>query len=190
MGAVELGTGMKRSVGVRGFSFFDVLFVLGVLLSVRVMVAGVEREQRSGHTVVRVRLAMLAGMCTLSGFLGALLIRLSASRLWISVAVLLGMAVGALSAQLLVARAVAMPVTEHEFDPRYALQGVPALVIEPIPANGAGLVQLPAGAGRPAKIAARSLDGRAIARGEEVGVERIDDGVAFVEMWSSIETRL
>lgn len=174
----------------RGFSFFDAVFILGLLLSVRIMVAGVERQQSSGRTVVQVQGAMLAGMCTLSGFLGALLARLSVSRLWISVAVLLGLALGALSAQLLVKRAVAMPVTEHEFDPRYALQGVPALVVEPIPANGAGLVQLPDGAGRPAKIEARSLDGRAIARGEEVGVERIDDGVAFVELWSSIEMRL
>lgn len=174
----------------RGFSLFNVMFLAGLLLSVRVMVAGVERTRGSGGVVVRSRWAMLAGMLTLSGFLGSLLTRLSMSRGVVALAVLGGLVIGAVSARLLVSRAAAMPVSDHEFDPRFALQGVPALVIEPIPADGAGLVQLPAGAGAQVPMRARSLDGVAIARGEEVGVERIDDGVAFVEAWSAIEARL
>jgi hypothetical protein len=97
---------------------------------------------------------------------------------------------GAISARVLVARAAAMPVSDHEFDPRYALQGVPAVVVEPIPLFGDGAVQLAEGSVHVAPLRARSLDGSAIARGVEVGVERIDDGVAVVEAWSTIEARL
>lgn len=174
----------------RGFTLFDVVFLVGLLLSVRIMVAGVELARGAGEPVVRARVAMLAGVLTLSGFLGALLVRLSASRTVIGLAVLSGVVFGALSARLLVARAAGMPVTDHEFDPRFAMQGVPGFVIEPIPANGDGFVQLPPGAEAQTPIRARSVDGAAIARGEEVSVERIDNGVAFVELWSAIEARL
>jgi hypothetical protein len=175
---------------VRGFSPFDVVFLAGLLLSVRVMLAGVERQGRAGQTVVRTRWAMLAGAGTLAGFLGSLCSRIGAGEVVLAGAVLAGAVAGALSARVLVARAAAMPVSDHEFDPRYALQGVPALVVSEIPPFGEGLVQLPGGATAQAPLRARSLDGVAIGRGEEVGVERIDDGIAFVEAWSAIEARL
>jgi hypothetical protein len=175
---------------VGGFTPFDVVFLAGLLLSVRVMVAGVERQQPSGESVMRTRWAMLSGVLTLSGFLGALGLRFGASRSAVAVAVLLGGAVGALSARLLVARAAAMPVSDHEFDPRYALQGVPAVVVEPIPPFGNGAVQLAEGSIHVTPLRARSVDGSPIGRGVEVGVERIDDGVAVVEAWSAIESRL
>ncbi len=173
-----------------GFRLFDVVFLAGVLLSVRLMVSGVERDRGDGEPVVRSRFAMLAGALTLAGFLGAVSIRLSPS-VFLSSALLLGGAMtGALSARWLVARAAAPPNEDHEFDPRFALQGVPALVVRSIPVNGDGLVQLSPGSDAPSPIRARSVDGSAIARGEEVGVERIDGGVAFVEAWSVIEARL
>ncbi len=173
-----------------GFTPFDVVFLVGLVLSVRVMVSGVERQRSSGKSVVRARWAMLAGVCTLSGFLGAICMRLGTGRLVVAIAVLLGAAAGALSARLLVARAAAMPVSDHEFDPRYALQGVPAVVVEPIPLFGDGAVQLAEGSIHVTPLRARSLDGSAIDKGVEVGVERIDDGVAVVEAWSAIEARL
>jgi hypothetical protein len=175
---------------VRGFSPFDVVFLAGLLVSVRVMVAGVERQGRAGQAEVRTRWAMLAGTLTLSGFLGSLCSRLGAGNGVLTLAVIAGAVVGALSARVLVARAAAMPVSDHEFDPRYALQGVPAIVVAEIPPFGEGLVRLPDGAASQEPLRARSLDGAAIGRGEEVGVERIDDGIAFVESWSAIEARL
>lgn len=174
----------------RGFRLFDVVFLSGLLLSVRVMVSGVELRRGSGQPIVRSRWAMLAGALTLSGFIGAVSVRQSPSALLIGALVLGGVVVGALSAQLLVSRVASMPFSDHEFDPRFALQGVPALVVASIPANGDGFVQLPVGSDARAPIRARSLDGAAIACGEEVGVERIDGGVAFVEVWSAIEARL
>jgi hypothetical protein len=172
------------------FSAFDVVFLAGLLCAVRVMVAGVERDRGADGLVVRTRWAMLAGALTSAGFVGALLMRLPALRGMGPTAALLAGAGGAAAARWLVRRAVAMPVSDHEFDPRFALQGVPATVVEAIPAIGAGLVRLPSQAGPPVLLAARSLNGSAIACDVEVAVERIDEGVAFVEAWSAIEARL
>jgi hypothetical protein len=37
---------------------------------------------------------------------------------------------------------------------------------------------------------ARSLDGQPIETGTEIAIERIEDGVAWVERWSTIERQL
>jgi len=172
---------------VRGLSLFNLVFLSGLLLSVRVMVVGVERCTREGQSVVRSRWAMLAGTLTLAGFTGSVLNRSGAASISLWSVVLIAAMAGGWSARLLVRRAAAMPVSDHEFDPRFELQGVPATVVSPIPAGGDGLVRLTADGGA---IAARSFDGSPIASGIEVGVERIENGVAIVESWAAIETRL
>ena len=175
----------------RWSSLFNVVFLAGLLSGVRVMVAGVERRRGAGDAIVRSRLAMFAGSLSLAGFLGSLLLQLAASTIVVACAVVVGAIVGAVGARWVVRRAAAMPVSDHEFDPRFALQGVPAVVVEAIPAAGDGLVLLPVGSRDSAlPIRARSLNGASIARGVEVGVERIHDEVAFVEEWSAIEARL
>ncbi|MBC7842581.1 MAG: hypothetical protein H7099_09715 [Gemmatimonadaceae bacterium] len=172
------------------FSLFHLVFVAGLLMSVRVMVAGVERDRGEAGSVVRTRWAMLAGALTLTGFVGSLLVQQQASGVVITLASIAAVLMGVSSARFLVRRAVAIPVSDHEFDPRFAMQGVPALVVAAIPAFGAGQIRLPAHNGASAVVAARSVDGTHIGCDVEVGVERIDDGVAFVEVWSAIEARL
>lgn len=174
----------------RGFSVFNLVFLAGLLIAVRVMVAGVERSGRDGTVHVRTRWAMLGGMLTLGGFVGSLTARMQASAAVRVAVTAMAVVFGIVAARVLVKRAVAMPVSDHEFDPRFELQGVPAIVVESIPASGDGFVRLPDGSGFAMPLRARSLDGAPIARGVEVGVERIDDGVAFVEAWSAIEARL
>lgn len=175
----------------RGFSLLNVIFLAGLLLSVRVMVAGVERGVSAGQSIVRARWAMLAGAATLGGFVGSIVARTTVTSLTLWGSVFVSALIGAWSARSLVRRAAAMPVSDHEFDPRYELQGVPATVVQAIPADGDGLVRLPSGV-VPGDVAipARSLDGVPLERGIEVGVERIDGGVAFVEAWTAIEARL
>lgn len=175
---------------VRSFSVFNLVFLAGLLVAVRVMVAGVERSGRDGALQVRTRWAMLGGMLTLTGFVGSLMVRVNASLSVRVVVTSLAGVLGVVAARVLVKRAVAMPVSDHEFDPRFELQGVPAIVVVSIPAAGDGFVRLPEGSGIAVPLRARSLDGAPIASGVEVGVERIDDGVAFVEAWSAIEARL
>ena len=175
-----------------GYSLYNFVFLAGLLISVRVMVRGVERRVSVGDAIVRTRWATLAGALTMAGFLGSVLARFHMASVVAAAAAIAGAMFGATSASILVRRAVAMPVSDHEFDPRFELQGVPAMVIQTIPANGDGLVRLAAGAGavHESLLPARSIDGTSIGVGVEVGVERVDDGVAFVEAWSAIEARL
>ena len=175
----------------RGFSPLNAVFLAGLLLGVRVMVAGVERGVSTGQSIVRARWAVLAGAATLSGFVGSVLTRTGAAGAASWSLVVVSALLGAWSARSLVRRAAAMPVSDHEFDPRFQLQGVPAMVVQAIPADGDGLVRLPSGVVTgDLPLPARSLDGSPIASGIEVGVERIDGGVAFVESWAAIEARL
>ena len=174
----------------RGFSPFDVVFLAGLLAGVRVMMSGVEKNRGASGSVVRTRWAMMAGALTLSGFAASLLLRLSVPQVTTGALSLAAFLVGAAGARLIVRTAVRMPVSEHEFDPRFELQGVPGMVVEAIPAAGEGVVRVLSRSGPPSLVAARSIDGMAIARDVEVGVERIDEGVAFVEAWSAIESRL
>jgi hypothetical protein len=44
--------------------------------------------------------------------------------------------------------------------------------------------------GTPTRIAARSIDGDAVPAGAEVVIDKINDGMADVELWSTVEQRL
>jgi hypothetical protein len=37
---------------------------------------------------------------------------------------------------------------------------------------------------------ARSLDGTGIPPGTDIAIERLEDGIAYVELWSQVEERL
>jgi hypothetical protein len=78
-------------------------------------------------------------------------------------------------------------------DDRYLLQGHPARVTAAIPGAGhggaGGEIEYESD-GRRYVLRARSWDDSAIAAGAEVAIERVEDGVAYVEQWAVVETRL
>jgi membrane protein implicated in regulation of membrane protease activity len=74
-------------------------------------------------------------------------------------------------------------------DDRYLLQGHPASVTRGIPADGEGEIVYEAD-GRSWTVRARSWDGAPIGAGTEVAIERVEDGVAYVEAWAEVEARL
>lgn len=168
-----------------------VAFIAGLLLAVRLMFFGAERRrQRPGVLPLRrsepagVAFLLMFGVAgylvlhhtTLSPAAGALL------------AALLGVAWAALVARVAILMARVTP--EHDpDDPRYVLQGHVGVVTEAIPAGGTGTITFEDGSGE-RRVAARSIDGSAIDAGLEVCIERIDDGVAWVELWSLVEARL
>lgn len=79
---------------------------------------------------------------------------------------------------------------EHDpDDPRYILQGRVGVVTVPIPVGGEGMIQYEESGSAPV-VPARDIDGGAIAAGEEICIERIEDGVAHVELWRLVEERL
>ncbi|HLB09110.1 MAG TPA: hypothetical protein VK617_06230, partial [Gemmatimonadaceae bacterium] len=77
----------------------------------------------------------------------------------------------------------------HADDPRYALQGHPARVSQSISAAHAGENFFEHDGARQ-RVPAVGLAGATIVAGTEVVIERIEDGIAYVELWSNIEREL
>jgi membrane protein implicated in regulation of membrane protease activity len=79
---------------------------------------------------------------------------------------------------------------EHDpDDPRYVLQGRVGVVTVSIPIGGEGMIQYEESGSTPV-VPARDIDGGAIAAGEEICIERVEDGIAHVELWRLVEQRL
>lgn len=184
---------------------FALCFIAGLVLSVYVMLHGVERgrapgagaphEQTGAHdprTEPRpfVNRQSVAAFATLFGAAGYLLLRLSplAPALAVVVAALVG-AAGVVGSGVLL-KAWALPSARREVvDDRYLLQGHPATVTRAIGAGGEGEIAYEVD-GRRWTVAARSWDGSPIDLGAEVAIERVEGGVAYVEQWAQVEARL
>jgi len=171
---------------------FLATFIAGLLLGVRVMFFGAERRRLRPADAMPLRRSepAIVGFLLMFGVAGYLLTRHGAVSNWagVAIATLLGLVWAILVTRVAVATARMQP--EHDpDDPRYALQGHVALVSTPIPSDGEGQIIISdAGANR--TIRARTIDGSAIAEGEEVCIERVEDEVAFVELWAIVEQRL
>ena len=171
---------------------FLAAFIAGLLLGVRVMFFGAERRQLRPTDALPLRRSepAIVGFLLMFGVAGYLLTRHGtvSNAAGVVIATLLGLAFAALSTRLAVATARVQP--EHDpDDPRYVLQGHVALVTVPIPSDGEGKISI-ADAGADRTIRARTIDGSAIAEGQEVCIERVEDEVAFVELWAIVEQRL
>jgi hypothetical protein len=171
---------------------FLAAFIAGLLLGVRVMFFGAERRQLRPADAMPLRRSepAIVGFLLMFGVAGYLLSRHGtvSGAAGIALATVLGLAFAALATRLAVATARVQP--EHDpDDPRYVLQGHVALVSDPIPADGEGKITF-SEAGADRTIRARTIDGTAIAEGQEVCIERVEDEVAFVELWAIVEQRL
>jgi len=170
------------------------LFLGGLLLAVRVMFFGVQRQLDDAHLIHRRwPLALGAFMAAAGAMFYA---RSTVTSGWVTVVVLIGVGLGA-GAWWLVHRSASLPSTDPEDDPRYRFQGHVARVIEPIETRGdgdfAGRIAFDFD-GRRFELRARFTPGeweRALGRADsEVVIERVEDEVAFVEPWAAVEERL
>ncbi len=184
---------------------FALCFAVGLVLSVYVMLHGVERgrspvagaphEQSAAHdprTEPRpfVNRQSVAALLTLFGAAGYLLLRFFplAPGVVVALAALAGVAGFVLSGVLLTVWA--LPSARREVvDDRYLLQGHPATVSRAIPQGGEGEIAYEVD-GRRWTVAARSWDGAAIEAAAEVAIERVEGGVAYEEQWAQVEARL
>jgi membrane protein implicated in regulation of membrane protease activity len=156
------------------------------------MLYGVERQRPPGDSGPRsfsLSPAVVASFTFVTGILGYLLTRLNVQPAATSVVSIVG---GVLVA-IVAARAVSRwwrVVPEHDVDDeRYVLQGSLGRVVSIIGARGLGKVSL-AGAADDRILPARALDDQSMPVGTEVVIERIEDGVAYVEQWAEVEKRL
>jgi hypothetical protein len=171
---------------------FLAAFIAGLLLAVRVMFFGAERRRLRPSDAMPLRRSEPAviAFLVMFGIAGYLLTRHGSMSpgAGAGVALLLGLVWAAIVTRIAVATARLQP--EHDpDDPRYALQGHLAFVSAAIPSDGEGSITF-TDAGAERTVRARSIDDRAIAEGEEVCIERLDDDVAYVELWAIVEQRL
>ena len=164
----------------------------GLLLGVRLMFFGAERRRRRPEGALPLRRSepAVVAFLVMFGLAGYLLLRHAAFSAagTALLALVLGLVWAALMTRAAIATARLTP--EHDpADPRYALQGCVAVVSSPIPASGEGAITFMDGGGS-REVSARTIDNRAVDAGEEVCIERVEDGVAFVELWTAVEGRL
>ena len=171
----------------------------GLLLAVRAMLVGVERPRPGGELRPGISVPAVAAFATAFGLVGYVLLRYAAVS---SVVAIVGAVVaGGLAtagAIVLVAKwAVSPPAEDDDHDHHhhgnaewYELQGTPATVTRAISAEGEGEIEYEGVGGARHATPARSFDGTPLDAGAEVVIDRIEDGVAYVEAWAAVEKRL
>jgi hypothetical protein len=184
---------------------FLVLLVAGIVLGVFAMLYGTERAATSKGDVPHRRksehdpavepspafnLASIAALAFATGLSGYLLLRYTALSTGVvaSIAVTIGAAAFGLQA-LMIARWAIPSARADQMDERYLLQGTLGIVTQAIPDGGEGAIRY-ALEGREFLVPARNFEPGAMPAGTEVVIERVEHGVAFVELWAHVEQRL
>ena len=179
---------------------FLAAFLAGLVLGVHVMMHGVERVRSAlpvrpgadGRYPASATRPVLAGFLTIFGLLGYVAHR-NRDGLWPAglLASIAGGLVGAWIGNIVVKRWAIPAAIADQPDERFVLMGHLGRVTAPI---GAGAEDAGAIAyeidGVTRTAGARALDGTPIAAGTDVVIERIEDGVAWVEPWSQVEQRI
>jgi membrane protein implicated in regulation of membrane protease activity len=175
-------------------ALFLICFIAGLLLAVRMMLVGVEREAKSGSAAkrrVRMWLPSLVAFITVFGVAGYLLSRspMRAIGAATALAALIGAAAAVVSVWLVARWSKVVP--EHDVDdPRYILQGHLARVVTSIGERGRdGEITFELEREH-RRLRARSIDEEPVDAGTDVVIERIEDGIAYVEPWVQVEQRL
>jgi membrane protein implicated in regulation of membrane protease activity len=177
-------------------------FLTGLVLGVYAMIRGVERIG-SGHSpeldalgrpVGSTRMALTAptigAFATVFGISGYLLWRYAQLAIPAQLAVAIFVAIlGAVAATRAVAHWATQAAKHDVVDERYLLQGHPAEVVSAIASSATGEIAYVVGGKRYA-VSAHSLDGTPVAVGTEVIIDRVENGIAYVEPWVQVEQRL
>jgi len=173
---------------------FLVAFTGGLILAVFSMLHGVERARikrnRANAPSPYFNLPALAAFAAGFGATGYLLASRTILPTWAVALIALGG--GALAVTGIISllagwalRGVTGPMPPDSED----IQGQPAMVTSEISLGSAGEISYDL-QGVEVRITARSLDTKTLPAGSEVVIDRIEDGVAFVEDWATVEQRL
>ena len=179
---------------------FLAFFIGGLLLTVLFMLFGVERGSASvsveypdpsRRPEIRTLASTFAGFAALYGKVGYLL----DTRTTLGMGAVIGIAVlagifGGWVVRSTVGKALAF-VPEHDpDDPRYVIQGHVAEVTRAIDGDVEGEIVFSIGKGEVRRVPARGIEGSRAEVGSEVVIEKIEDGVAYVEPWAIVQERL
>lgn len=135
-------------------------------------------------------LASVAALLFAAGLSGYLLRRNTELPDVAVVVMALAIGLAALALQsLLIARWAIPGARADQVDERYLLQGTLGVITEDIPDGGEGAMRY-ALEGKEYSLPARNFETGSMAAGTEVVIERIENGIAYVELWAQVEQRL
>ena len=168
---------------------FLVVFIAGLLLAVFAMLNGVRRNQSRAPSAF-FNLPAVAAFAIGFGAAGYPL----ASRTQLPVwgILLIAMAVGALAISgmiTLLAQWAFRGISAASAAEEQEIQGQLAIVTRDVMVSAPGEISYEY-LGRKVKIAARPISAKALPVGTDVVIDRIENGVAFVEEWAVVEQRL
>ena len=180
------------------------MLMSGLVLGVFAMLHGTERrvrpvlaphERLSEHDPATEPSALfnLASLAAFSVGFGLSAYFVTRNTAWpIAAQIVIAAVVGALAMtvqSVLIARWAIPGARAEQMDERFLLQGTIGRLTQPIPAHGVGELRYALDQCE-YLVPARSLDGAAVADGTDVVIERVEQGVASVELWDSVEQRL
>lgn len=177
---------------------FLLCFIIGVAFGVISMLAGIDRQRRRRQRTPILNYPTVGAFFTLVGIIGYLLTRYSSLGPIATTLIALVAGLAAAGGMLGLVAGWAIPSAARDVeDERYRLQGFLGRVTKTIDAapDSAEAHAVPGEIsyihdGIHALSPARSLDGERIDQGTEIVIERIENGVAYVETWSRIEKEL
>ena len=169
---------------------FLVVFIAGLLLAVFAMLNGVRRNQSRAPSAF-FNLPAVAAFAIGFGAAGYPLASRTQLPMW--GILLIAAAVGALAISgmitLLAQWAFRGIPAASAADEDQEIQGQLAVVTREVTVSTPGEISYEY-LGRKVKIAARPISTKALPVGADVVIDRIEDGVAFVEEWAVVEQRL
>lgn len=173
---------------------FLVAFTSGLVLAVFSMLHGVERARRkrnrSRAPSPYFNLPAVAAFAAGFGATGYLLASRTVLPIWAVILIAIGGGALAITGIISLLAGWALRGVTGPLPPDHdEIQGQPAIVTQEISLAGAGEISYEQD-GSVIRVAALGLDTRTLPAGSEVVIDRIEDGVAFVEEWAVVEQRL
>jgi len=171
---------------------FLAAFIAGLMLAVFAMLHGVEhaRTNRSRAPSPFFNLPAVAAFAVGFGAVGYPLA--SRTRLPTWAVLVIASASGALAISgmiTLLAQWALRGASTHLLSDEHEIQGQLAIVTREISASTPGEIAYQ-DVGKEIRVLARGLNAKLLPMGAEVVIDRIEDGVAFVEEWAVVEQRL
>jgi membrane protein implicated in regulation of membrane protease activity len=170
---------------------FLAAFIGGLLLAVFAMLHGVEhaRRNRSKAPSPFFNLPTIAAFAVGFGAAGYPLVSRTLLPTWAILLIAIGSGALAISGMITLLAQWALRDAGPSFVQGDEIQGQLAVVTQDIASAGAGEIAYEH-LGTELRIPARALSERALSVGAEVVIDRIENGIAFVEEWSVVEQRL
>ena len=166
-------------------------FIGGLVLAVFAMLHGVEhaRRNRSRAPSPFFNLPAIAAFAVGFGATGYPLVSRTRLTAWGILLIAVGGGALAISGMITLLSRWALRDASHSSMQTEEIQGQLAVVTQLIGPGGAGEIAYEH-VGKHFRIPARALSERPLAAGVEVVIDRIENGVGFVEEWSVVEKRL